>query len=277
MSVTTAETTTEQLESAAEPTALPSSRPRRIAWIWPITLLSVLLGAVLALAIRTQAYIRSEGLPGRGSIVGSMVLGYRETNEQYREEIKRLRQQLTDYENAMADRDKSTSALNETLQKMKILAGLSRIKGPGLIISLRDSPLLLPEVDPQQVIVHDTDINAIINELKAAGAEAIGIGGADPDIEKLQRLTSRTTVRCVGPSAIVNDTRLGAPYRIHVIGNPKELLSQLMMPGGVIKTTGLDVLKMITIEETAEVVLPEYSGRLEFKFAEPALPPETDE
>jgi len=275
MSVTIADTSAEQGQAAREQAGDDSRRRSRAgSWLIPVTALSIVLGGVFALALRTQAQIRNSGLAsGPSSMVTRFLSSYRTDNQNLQEEIKSLRQKQTEYENAMANRDKATAALNGTLQNVKMLAGLSRVKGPGVIVTLNDSPLQMPGVDVQKLIVHDTDINRILDELKAAGAEALAVGGADPDPEKLQRITSRTTVRCVGPSAIVNDARLAAPYRIYAVGNPKELQSQLMMPGGVVKATGMDILQMVSIKEVQQMELPEHSGRVEFTYARPAEPP----
>src|SRR5207302_10552295 len=149
------------------------------------------------------------------------------------------------------------------------------VTGPGLIITLKDSPLKLdglkgPNDPRQQTIIHDSDINLILGELKSAGAEALGISGADTS--KMQRVTYRTSARCTGPGMDINDTRIGAPFHILAIGNPKELRAQLEMRDGVVKALQLDVLQMISIQESPKITIPEYSGSFTFKYAQPADP-----
>jgi uncharacterized protein YlxW (UPF0749 family) len=119
-------------------------------------------------------------------------------------------------------------------------------------------------------LIHDQDLNGLINELKAAGAEAIAISGADG--KEFHRFVVTTTARCVGPAATVNGNSLSSPYTILAIGSPENLHSALDMPDGFVKTRALDILKMITIEEKQNLVLPEYAGSFSPKHARPAPP-----
>src|SRR5262249_45079574 len=150
-------------------------------------------------------------------------------NEQLQQEVSKLREQSTRMETQLAEGTHATETLNQQLQSVKLLAGLTPVRGPGLMITLRDSKKKLPAgYDPAQAIVHDQDINAILSELKAAGTEALAISGADRS--QSQRVTALTTARCAGPGMKVNDTVFGAPYTIYAIGNPAELESQLKIP-----------------------------------------------
>ncbi|MBM3459608.1 MAG: DUF881 domain-containing protein, partial [Armatimonadetes bacterium] len=86
----------------------------------------------------------------------------------------------------------------------------------------------------------------------------------------LQRIVVTTTARCVGPNTIVNGVQLSAPYTILAIGNSRELRGALEMQNGFVQMRGLDVLKMITIEEMERLELPEYAGSLNLRYARPA-------
>ena len=63
-------------------------------------------------------------------------------------------------------------------------------------------------------IIHDEDLLRVLNELCAAGAEAISIND--------QRIVATTEVRCAGPTVSVNNVRSAPPYVIKAIGNPKK-------------------------------------------------------
>lgn len=276
MTVISAGTSVEQAApaEAANPTAAPAARPASDhGWVWQVTALSIALGVMLALAIRTTERIRSAGLPGnRFGVSAALLSRYREQNERLQEEIKDLRRQVSQFEESVKDGSRSTELLKRQLQELKAMAGLAAVTGPGLKITLRDSPLQrLPDLERaeyESYLVHDQDINGLLNELKAAGAEALAISGADQ--KNMQRVVVTTTARCVGPTAVVNGVQLSAPYTILAIGNPKELRAALEMPDGFIQTRGLDILKMIVIEESSHLVLPEYSGSYSPRYARPA-------
>lgn len=256
--------------AAAGPAA--ARQRHTVTWVWQITILSLALGTMLALALQMQFRLRKAGLSGsRFGARAWVAASLKDSNDRLQEEVRTLRRGMAEFESQMAANSSASGALTKEMQDLKLRAGLIAVHGPGLIITLRDSPKKAPaELDPR-LILHDSDLNLIISELKAAGSEAIGISGADTT--RVQRVTARTTIRCTGPGMDVNDTRLGAPYRIFAIGNPKELRAQLEMPHGAVKELGLDVLQMIIIQESDRIAIPEYTGSYLFKYAQPADPP----
>jgi uncharacterized protein YlxW (UPF0749 family) len=227
------------------------------------------LGVLLGLAFRTQRHIRNNQLPGsRFSTLAPFYLQLKQANERLQKEVVGLREQVNDFENRLASESHAAKLLNQQLQGLKMFAGSLPVTGPGLEITLRDSPKIgkLPlDVDESEARVHDTDINAVVSELKAAGAEAVAISGADKS--QLQRVTALTTARCAGPGVKVNDAVFGAPYTIVAIGNPKDLESQLRLPNGVLEASGLLVLDMIRIQHRPEIEIPGYSGSITLRYA----------
>ena len=110
----------------------------------------------------------------------------------------------------------------------------------------------LPESDQQA-----------INELNASGAEAVSING--------QRIISRTPIRCVGPTAIVNDVRTASPFEIRAVGNPDTLWGGLNLPDGYIDTMfrAYDP-DMCRIEKRKSILVPGYTGSTEIRYAKAA-------
>lgn len=93
-------------------------------------------------------------------------------------------------------------------------AGLAPVKGRGIVITMEDAPAV-GELDVKDYIIHDDDINAILDELKANGAEAISIND--------ERVITTTKPVCAGPTIIVNDNRYPPPYVFKAIGDPDVL------------------------------------------------------
>jgi len=242
------------------------------SWVWYVTALSLALGVMLALAVRTTAHMNSAGFAYARLGVSSAVVGaWREQSVQQQQQLAELNNKLRDYEGRIDERIKSVEGLKKEFMLFKAAAGLVGVEGPGLKIVLRDSPKdPLPNLDPEQLssyMIHDQDLNGLLNELKAAGAEALAIAGADG--KEFQRIVAMSSARCVGPTAVVNGVSLSAPYTILAIGNARNLRRALEMPNGFIQTRGLDVLQMIVIEEDTKLALPEYSGSLSLKHARP--------
>lgn len=242
---------------------MPSSSIRGRNWIVPVTVLSIVLGILLAAALKTQQRWQTDlGVSTtRLPAVAAALHGQKQVNEDLLKEISSLREQNTKYEEQLAQGTNQAKALNEQLQAMKFLAGLTPAKGPGVVVTLRDSTEKPPSDAPtfilQEYLAHDTDIRTVTNELRAAGAEIISVNN--------QRLISTSAIRCVGPVVLVNGIQVAAPFDIKAIGDTETLYSALKMKGGVTEELGL--LGMIDIKIAKEIVIPGYSGSVQFRHA----------
>lgn len=105
-------------------------------------------------------------------------------------------------------------------------AGLDPVRGPGLTVTLtdaqRDADGRFPrDASPDDLVVHQQDIEAVLNAMWSAGAEAIAMQD--------QRLIATSSPRCVGNTLLLNGRTYSPPYTITAIGDPaamKEALAQ---------------------------------------------------
>ena len=180
--------------------------------------------------------------------------------------IKELENKITEYKSNASTKDKTHALLNEEIEDLKILSGLTELKGSGIIVTLDDTKAINQIAadagfyDPNVFVIHDSDILMVINELKAAGAEAISVNG--------QRITAVTEIRCVGPVIQINGIRLTAPFKISAIGSPDTLASSLKLRGGIIDSieqADIDVM----IEKSDSIIVPKLEGVIEYKYATP--------
>jgi uncharacterized protein YlxW (UPF0749 family) len=106
---------------------------------------------------------------------------------------------------------------NKEVLKLSKLTGTNKEIGSGILLELSDSdnPLQSGE-NPNYRIIHNTDLLAVINNLWAGGAKAISING--------QRVTMYTDIKCIGPTILINKTRVTSPFLIKAVGNPKKLV-----------------------------------------------------
>lgn len=185
-----------------------------------------------------------------------------------KEKSSALEQQVEEYEEDIAqyrsEAEKSNGDsmfLSEQLKRAEILAGLVDVHGPGVTVTLNDANNrkdLGSATEANSTLIHDEDIRRVINELSAAGAEAICVNDS--------RIISTSAVRCVGPTVLVNDTKMAPPYEIKAIGKPDQLEAALNLNGGVID--GLRVWGFeISISKSDDLVIPRYSGTLNFRSA----------
>lgn len=157
----------------------------------------------------------------------------------------------------------SGAAKNEMVSdSMLMVSGMKAVEGPGVIVVIDDSAKKAKaESDPNLYLVHDEDILKVINELRAAGAEAISING--------QRLTANSEIRCAGPTISVNNVRSAPPFEIRAIGSQKDLENALNMRGGVADSLKVWGIKLdIQVKDT--VVIPAAKAGNKYKYAKPS-------
>jgi uncharacterized protein YlxW (UPF0749 family) len=142
--------------------------------------------------------------------------------------VRRLRGAVTDLRRELdALEDSGTAelgALQDDVRELAIRAGGAALEGPGLTVTLDDSSSRRsPTGDPNDLVVHERDIQTVVNALWAAGAEAVAVNG--------ERLTSTSAVRCAGNTLLLHGALHSPPYRIEAIGDPEALAGLAEQPG----------------------------------------------
>lgn len=141
-------------------------------------------------------------------------------------------------------------------------AGLTAVAGPGLVVVLDDSHRAVPEsVDPNAAVVHQSDLQSVINAFWVGGAEAVSIAG--------QRLISTSAVRCVGNTLLLNGQVYSPPFRIEAIGPGEPMRAALeASPGVALYRQAADALGLTyTVRDNASLRLPAYDGSVIPHFA----------
>jgi len=107
-------------------------------------------------------------------------------------------------------------------QSDAIMAGTVAVTGPGLSVTLDDAPASTPlsaTVRPDSLVVHQQDLEAVINALWAGGAQAMTLQG--------HRVTVSTAFRCVGNVLSLAGRVYSPPYRVEAIGDTTALEAAL--------------------------------------------------
>ena len=101
---------------------------------------------------------------------------------------------------------------------------LPKVEGPGITVELDDSSLsnsviLSSGADVNDYLVHQQDIEAVVNALWAGDAEVMTIEGV--------RVENTTAVRCVGNVLLLNGHTYSPPYTIQAIGSFDDMSAAL--------------------------------------------------
>lgn len=249
-----------------------ASRINNQSWVIPVSLVSLPLGFMIALAWVTKDNRTSRSAflsPDQRTRINEGEVNL-DAYLQATSEVKKLQDEKTRMEFAMSKKGDDTKVLNENLQETKVFAGLTDLEGPGVVVTLSDSKKQSDISFGNQVatnpesVVHDTDVVHTVNELYASGAEAIAING--------HRVAGTTSVRCVGTTVLVNDVKIASPIAVRAIGDPDTLYGAMNMPGGALSQIRQFDPGMVQIEKVKMMRLPAYVGPTTRKWAHVPAP-----
>ncbi|EDY56296.1 MULTISPECIES: DUF881 domain-containing protein [Streptomyces] len=172
---------------------------------------------------------------------------------------------------SLAERDDgSTKAEDDKLAALEDRAGTRKLKGKAVTVTLDDAPPNAtaklpgyPEPQPDYLVIHQQDLQAVVNALWKGGARGIKVMD--------QRLISTSAVRCVGNTLILQGRVYSPPYKIQAVGDPGRLKQALADSKAIqnymvyVNVYGLGW----NVADDGTVTLPGYSGTVDLQYAKP--------
>ncbi len=240
------------------------SSPR--SWPWRVAV--PLAGACAGLLAMTSMYnARGTDLrAGRSTDLIGIVSEQRDRVEA----LSRQSRALQDQVDVLATQVGGTQIdqIQHQLDRLSIPAGLRGLVGPGLVVTLDDAPLdedVPGNIDPNLLVVHQQDIQAVVNALWAGGAEGLSLQG--------QRIISTTGVKCVGNTVLLQGVPYSPPYRIVAVGNTTDMYDALVSSPEVQNYrdyVGPPYHLGWSLRSERRLSVPGYTGLVGFQFASPA-------
>ncbi|HEX6149490.1 DUF881 domain-containing protein [Nocardioides sp.] len=196
----------------------PHARPPRSRWRLGTPLVILACGALFV----TSA-TNSEGTdlrPGRYTDLASLV----EAENQEYEELQARVQELDGDVERLTNRvgTKQVREIRQQVNELRAPAGLTPVAGPGVTVTLSDAPAEVinsSSRDIKLLVVHQQDIQAVVNAMWKGGAEALTLQG--------KRVITTTGIKCEGNAVMIQGIAYPQPYTISAIGNPQQLLNAL--------------------------------------------------
>lgn len=176
-------------------------------------------------------------------------------------QARALREQVAAQAGTAAAGDSRVQAEQDRATALAGAAGLTEVTGPGLRVSLDDAPR--PEGgeaasdNPDDLVVHQQDLQAVVNALWAGGADAMTLMG--------QRIVSTSAVRCVGNTVVLHGQVYGPPFVVEAIGDPAAMRASLdAAPGVAFFRTFVDRFGLgYDVSSEGSLTLPAYDGTLD--------------
>jgi uncharacterized protein YlxW (UPF0749 family) len=238
-----------------------------------VVLVLAFAGLLFATSAQTARIARGGQLRTEESGPFQLLQKAQVVNQQLRDENVALQQQFDKARTAAGKADGRVSGLQKKIDALAALAGTEPKEGKAVIVTLDDAPASVrgsASVAADMLVVHQQDVQAVVNALWLGGAQAIEVMG--------QRLVATSAVRCVGNVLILQGGVYSPPYVIKAIGDPNRLKSSLDASPEVsiyreyVSRFGLGY----GLQTTAKaIVIPGYSGPLTLHYAklpDPSLP-----
>jgi uncharacterized protein YlxW (UPF0749 family) len=182
------------------------------------------------------------------------------TNDRLERQLDRQRAQVA---KAVSDQLRITAEgarVSRQLTTLEAATGAGPVEGAGFVIRLTDDPVDPDgaDVDPRtdtsadEGRVSDRDLQTVVNEVWAAGAEAVAVNG--------QRLTALSAIRSAGDAVLVDFRPISPPYEVSAIGPPEMRSTFVDGFGGsylqVLRDYGIDY----TVQDDADLQLGASAG-----------------
>ncbi len=231
--------------------------------------------AIAAFAIAGGLFVTSsmdaQGTDLRaGSVtdLSTLVRGQRADTDALQQRVADLSSEVNTLSRGVGD--SQVIKLQRQVDELRGPSGLRPVAGPGVTVTLQDAPQevldeAVREGEPpgDTLVVHQQDIQAVVNALWLGGAEAISIMN--------QRIISTTGIKCAGPTVILHGVPYSPPYRIQAVGDPADLLAALDGSDYIdaYRTVADSYGLGYEVSASNQVEVPGYEGTLELRYARP--------
>ena len=181
--------------------------------------------------------------------------------------LDQLQKEVEALSKTNAPTDEHLASLTRRADSLAATAATTKVRGPGIEVTLDDakrSADSLPDgFTADDIVVHQQDVQAVVNALWASGAEAMMIQD--------QRVISTSAVRCVGNTLILQGRVYAPPYRVTAIGDVDTMQRGLDAdPSIAIYKQYVDAVGLgYAVHTNGSLEFPAYSGSVDFQYASP--------
>lgn len=172
------------------------------------------------------------------------VLRLKEKYDNASKQLEKAEKKLIKVREQIVSNDEDLQNKQQEIKNSNEVIGLTDVVGPGVIITIKTK-----QIDNQL----KEDIDAIMNELKNSGAEAISIND--------ERIIFNSSIVCNENNIEVNGTIIQSPFEIKAVGDSKLIYNDLVRPGGYIELIN-DRMQKVEIIKANRISIKRYTGKM---------------
>ena len=240
-------------------------RPRRGWTAWRVGTPTVVL---LCGALFVVSASNSEGTdlrPGRYTDLASLVQTEADEYAALQDRVRDLNTEVDRLTESV--QDGQVKRFQRDIEAMEDPAGLTPRGGPGLTVTLSDAPEDVINSSSRNVnllVVHQQDIQAVVNAMWKGGASAVTIQG--------QRVVTTTGIKCEGNAVQLQGVPYAQPYVISAVGSQAAILDALSNDDylDIYREQSLipDIAVGWEVQLEDEIEAPAFDGLLDLQYAE---------
>lgn len=249
-----------------EPRPAPEDRPppgplTRVAFLISL----VLLAALLVTAARSAPDLQEQRTRRSVELV-ELIRAEQARADMLSARLDELTAARAQLEQPLSQGQQEIDTMRVQVDELLVPAGLTPVRGPGLVVTLDDAnPAGASLADYNDLIIHEQDLQAVVNALWAGGADAITVAG--------ERVLATTAIRCVGNVLLLHNSTYSPPYVVEAIGDEGLLRQSLRTDPTVARFSAAsrEFGLSFEIETSQELALPASTGTSTLQVATAAI------
>lgn len=252
-------------ESAEQPPA-PAGKPRRPLTVWRVGTPVVVLACGVLMAVSAVNSDGTDLRPGRYEDLAQLVSGDSARYQKLEHKVAQTQREVDRLTGEVSD--KTVKESGTEAKGLAGAAGTTKISGQGISIVLSDAPREAQESyqgDPNDTVVHQQDIQAVVNALWAGGAQGITVAG--------RRIITTTGIKCAGGTVQLDGVPYPQPFVIQAVGDTNGMKTALDHDQHVIayreQARDPNIRIGWSMSKPGYLQLPAYDGLLDVHYAKP--------
>ncbi|SDP26048.1 Uncharacterized conserved protein YlxW, UPF0749 family [Klenkia soli] len=245
------------------------ARARRRRTAWDALVPVVALAAGMLFATSGQTARGTDLRAGDVTELSQLIRQLTADNDAQEAQLGQLQDRSEALTAAEAGRNGAVAAAAAAGAAEEASAGFTAVSGAGLEVTLDDAPETdsgtLPRgANVDDLVIHQSDVQGVVNALWAAGADGVAIMG--------QRLIATSAVRCVGNVLLLQGRTYSPPFVVTAVGDADAMRDRLGESREVaalqqaVDRFGLTY----RVQDSSQVDLPAYDGALDLQYASAA-------
>jgi len=230
-----------------------------MGWLPVVAVTALVFGFFFATQLRSQVIPHSDRVSRNQALVAT-VRRLESDNSSSRTRINQLRADISRLEADAAQRSDADRQLADQVSELRAHAGLTKLRGPGLTVTLADGRPTGSAAGTY--LVNAQDIQDVVNLLFQGGAEGVAVNG--------RRISPLTKIAGVGTAIVIDQgPPLAAPFRVQAVGNRTQMETLISLPAslGDLKLRQRSLLVQVGWDGAPDLTLPAYDSSFVVRFA----------